>query len=485
MSNDKDYNKPQEQILARKAETALATGVKNSMLATMLNFVKRPIVKFGLFIIAIKPVLKGIYEFIDAYGNMQTAMDILKFFNTGWGTLVLMLLGFGLIVWQLFRQQRREQPGNKTGATAAPNESEKERWRETENALQMSIKMREDELKQYEWLHDIVKHQEKNIEKYVIVERVLLCDMRLTDPIQIPYVEFWLEIYNMSVFDITIHKDKTEGRIKFRLNELLEGKEIIYLERNILASSKVNLNIKQRLSPTEVNLLAPYEKKKGELETLFNLQELRIIISGGIQFPQVNQKRLTLPQRIGINDSIYKDEVSTLDAEVSRLQSEIVKLTEHKLTFEIDTPRSQISVDGHPYEEFNITLNFYIRFENSDIHPLIVRSVNVLLMKRNEDETESAIPLTEQILYTTLMENDEAIQHRWENRNLSINGRELTLYHTIDGYISVSGDFREILDSNCFLRVTMDAMNQPPYSLDFNVKWQNINLGWIPITPRT
>jgi hypothetical protein len=105
-------------------------------------------------------------------------------------------------------------------------------------------------------------------------------------------------------------------------------------------------------------------------------------------------------------------------------------------------------------------------------------------VKRNEDKTESEIPRDELLIYSSVIENEQQVEHSWENINLSIKGRELTLYHRVEGHISVSGDYREILDKDCFLRVTMDAMNQQPSSLDFNVKWQNINLGWIGITPR-
>jgi len=217
----------------------------------------------------------------------------------------------------------------------------------------------------------------------------------------------------------------------------------------------------------------------------FYLNEIGITIGGGTQFPQVEPKRLIIPQDIGIKDSVYKDRVTTLEAEISALQSELDKLKTYKLKFEIDAGRSQIYVEGNPYEDFSVGFHLYIRFENSDIHPLTVRSVIVSLMKRNEDESVSEIQPIDRLTHTTVIENDEQVDHSWENRNLSVGGRELTLYHTVEGHIKVLGDYREILDKDCFLRVTVDAMNQPPHSLDFNVKWQNISLGWIGITPRT
>src|SRR2546429_1298363 len=196
-------------------------------------------------------------------------------------------------------------------------------------------------------------------------------------------------------------------------------------------------------------------KEKEQLTTDLNKSNVRVT-----DLTTTLQKRNEDFDTLQIQWKFRGDDIEKLEENVRVLQSELDSLKAYKLKFEVDATRSQVSVDSHPYEEFNITLQLYIRFENSDIHPCTVRSVNVLLMKRNEDDAASAIPLTEQRLYTILVENDKAIERRWENRNLSINGRELTLYHVIDGYISVSGDYREILDSNCFLRVTMDAMNQ-------------------------
>ncbi|MGA9995449.1 MAG: hypothetical protein WBP93_08550, partial [Pyrinomonadaceae bacterium] len=130
----------------------------------------------------------------------------------------------------------------------------------------------------------------------------------------------------------------------------------------------------------------------------------------------------------------------------------------------------------------------YIAFENTDINPLTVKSVKVLLIKLNEDGTESEIPLISQDLYEAILGEAHPLSKKelkWERRNLSIEGRTQTPFHRIEGHINADGDYRKILDSNCFLRVTMDAMNQPLYPLDFDAKWEDINQGWIDITPKT
>jgi hypothetical protein len=87
-------------------------------------------------------------------------------------------------------------------------------------------------------------------------------------------------------------------------------------------------------------------------------------------------------------------------------------------------------------------------------------------------------------LYSIIIENNERAEHRWDNINLAIKAKDLTKYQTIQGHIVASGDYRKTLNENCFLRVTMEAMNQYPYNRDFDINWKNINQGKIDITPR-
>lgn len=147
---------------------------------------------------------------------------------------------------------------------------------------------------QFGWLHKVEDAQARDIDEYVIVESVLLCGKRLDgDP---PYIEFWLNVYNMSVFDLTVHKDEIGGRVIYRGERLLEGKEIIY-DGNIIPSSKRrHLNVKQYLTQGQADSIAKYDD---DLEILLNFQEVDITVSGGTQFPQVRQKRLNMPQSIG------------------------------------------------------------------------------------------------------------------------------------------------------------------------------------------
>lgn len=248
------------------------------------------------------------------------------------------------------------------------------------------------------------------------------------------------------------------GILTFTLLSVMEGAYRIYTKK--VEELNKELDKLRRIHPQEIEAA----KAQGKSE---NEEKVRFF---------EDRWKYTLPQ--------IKHQYET---KIRELETEIAKLSTYKLKFEIDATRSKICVNGN-IDAFDVVLNLYICFINSDIHAVTARSVNVLLMKRNEDNTELEIPPIERELRDVAYAEGRPIgpvDLKWEHRNLSIAHRATTLYHTIQGNIAVSGDYREILDNKCFLRVTMQAMNQKPYSLDFNVNWQNINLGWIDITPRT
>ncbi len=195
---------------------------------------------------------------------------------------------------------------------------------------------------------------------------------------------------------------------------------------------------------------------------------------------------------IAERDARHAAEISKLNEEssgkISALQTKLDALTEHKLKFEIDAPRSKVDVSyAHGDEGYSLGLAIFIRFINADIHTLIVQSVNVSLIKLNEDNTESEIVKIGQGLSEMTYDEESTAGWKlksWDNIDLPISGREQTLYHPIRGYIDVAGESAEMFNSSCFLRVCMEAMNQPPYRRDFNIKWGNLS-GWLDITPRT
>jgi hypothetical protein len=174
-------------------------------------------------------------------------------------------------------------------------------------------------------------------------------------------------------------------------------------------------------------------------------------------------------------------------AQTNNRQTEIELRKTYKLAFEIDTTRSHVFVASYYDKQYSIMLRLYIRFENSDLeHTRRVKRVKVLLIKKNADETETEIPLTDSDLDDVVYTEDRPFgkDFDWNDRNLAVESGDWTPFHIIEGHISASGDPRKMLDKDCFLRVTMEAVSQPLDYLDFDVSWKINPQGWVYLTPR-
>lgn len=175
----------------------------------------------------------------------------------------------------------------------------------------------------YGWLYTAADAQAEDIQQYVIVERFHLCDKILTG--DDPHLNFWVAFYNMSVFDLALHKDKVEGHITFRGERLLEGKEIRYPTDVIPSSRDGHFNVKQRLTQREAGLIAGCTNE--ELKSLLHIHELGIVISGGERFPQIGRTPLKLPSWIEVSKEAQDTEVAELKRQVATLQSKLKSMS--------------------------------------------------------------------------------------------------------------------------------------------------------------
>jgi hypothetical protein len=172
------------------------------------------------------------------------------------------------------------------------------------------IKAFDEEKNSLAWLYAIANEQSWDISDYVVVEKVYFCYHKLTDPI--PLIVFGVDIFNKSVFNITI-EDAMQGEIGIAGKPLLRDKRVIYNPK-ISPISKASLTIEQRLSPEEADLIAKCDNDV--FGSFFYFDKLIIMIGGGTQFPHFERRRLTLPNFIGSNDTPYTTEIASLKSQL-------------------------------------------------------------------------------------------------------------------------------------------------------------------------
>lgn len=189
------------------------------------------------------------------------------------------------------------------------------------------------------------------------------------------------------------------------------------------------------------------------------------------------------------------------DAKVSQKESRVPESRpEHrdvyKLIFEVDTDdQSQVKSDRHPkalrfkktepdvpirMDLWVLTVNLRIRFENHDIHPIQLKKMKVSLLRKARDGREREIPL-----FRSLMEIfEEGTTGKFVPDQNQILGNRITPYYWVQCVLEVSERYGERLNQNAFLRVTVDALRQPPYSVDLDVDWKTSRKGFVFISQR-
>jgi hypothetical protein len=190
-----------------------------------------------------------------------------------------------------------------------------------------------------------------------------------------------------------------------------------------------------------------------------------------------------------------------IDAKISQKESRVPesrpeKRDVYKLIFEVDIDdQSQVKSDHHPQalrfkktepdvpvrmDLWVLTVNLRIRFENHDIHPIQLKKVKVSLLRKARDGREREIPL-----FRSLMEIfEEGTTGKFVPDQNQILGNRITPYYWVQCVLEVSERYGERLNRNCFLRVTVDALRQPPYSVDLDVDWKTSRKGYVFISHR-
>ena len=229
------------------------------------------------------------------------------------------------------------------GAIKAHEEArgEIERLQRQAETQSVQISVREGLLEKYKWLHERADTQSKDISNYIELVEIRWCyeelDTGLTRTV------FALDIFNKSVFGITIEKE-VGGLIYFAGTDLLEKKSILNDPVRCKSASKASITIEQRLSPSEVHLIKTSDRRMDG----FNIEHLVITIKGNEGFP-LQPQRLQITQR----GSILRSNQSTTE----KLNEEIEALKAQRISDVLDCNKRTLVVDrlarfvamGHEY----------------------------------------------------------------------------------------------------------------------------------------
>jgi hypothetical protein len=186
---------------------------------------------------------------------------------------------------------------------------------------------------------------------------------------------------------------------------------------------------------------------------------------------------------IGRRDELLvaKNTIETLRQELSadRLElvqgrAEIAESKKYKLIFEVDARHTRVRIE-QTKSALRIWLDLQLRFENRDIHPLVVKGLSIGFHRRGiQDQIATRDVL---VLFGIVGVNCGGIPMTKEIlENLSVAGREVTPFYMIKIFLAIEADEEirtaEDIKANDCLRLTMKSSGyQPDFTVDIHPSW--------------
>jgi hypothetical protein len=328
----------------------------------------------------------------------------------------------------------------------------------------------------YESVHRIADHEAKNIRDFVTVSRVAVWEHKLNDPV--PTIKWGFMIENKSILPISLIE--VRNNISFektvlaerRFDDLNEVQHLGYWREGSVV-------FEQRLSGPEAQHI------KSMPEGKFRFNRLIIEVGNPNSFPVIEPQALVIGDDLetALNGITYKETRATaiLREERDRLKGELEKAkgADWKLTFEIDEKQSQVDCTGGGTAGRRISPKIQLRCMKLADYPMAIREFHCALIKQGDPE-QVIVPQEGALVVMGHPDmKDIAFSNGWTVTE------PLTGYRWFMFYLEVTAQQLQMLSRDYFMRVTMVAVGQQPFSIDFDVNnWNDARASNSDITVR-
>lgn len=182
--------------------------------------------------------------------------------------------------------------------------------------------------------------------------------------------------------------------------------------------------------------------------------------------------------------TLHQRDISTLRAdcenEIAALRrshkSQLEELKQLKLVIHTNR-QSEVRIEIEDDGEYFVTAYLKLHVENHALAPVPVKKMETFLYRKNKRGTEKEIPHSKSSL-TSLDGTGELAKH-------DVGAGRETDPNWFQSFINMSPRYWKRLNHTCFLRVTLEAMRQPPYSIDLDIDWVALDRdGKVFVTPR-
>jgi len=179
---------------------------------------------------------------------------------------------------------------------------------------------------------------------------------------------------------------------------------------------------------------------------------------------------------------VWARERSMSEAQVALLKDEIDKLKEYKLTFEIDIERTRVKVDESPMGCY-IDTHIRLRFDNTDTECLAAKDLRLTLQERTDNSDMQEVkskPLANLVFFP---DDDLGPLTRKKFEVLRLEKRELTDYYWFRAELATESlKMTDLISDRHFLRLTMEAQDQPPFPADIDIDWLRAGVDYVRVS---
>ena len=187
-------------------------------------------------------------------------------------------------------------------------------------------------------------------------------------------------------------------------------------------------------------------------------------------------------------DKKKRQEIAGLNENVKLLHGEIAEHKRVKVTFEVSTAIWESTIlltdsgdteDWRDATVFVMEAKLFIRYFNDDMNPVRIHRFRLSICN---DETGSEYAFEPGFIRPVFREPDATENHYFVG--FVIPGNTLTDHYYHQFSFDVPPECALSVDRNSYLRVTLDAAKQDPYSVDLDVPWNAARRGDATISIR-
>jgi hypothetical protein len=145
------------------------------------------------------------------------------------------------------------------------------------------------------------------------------------------------------------------------------------------------------------------------------------------------------------------------------------KLMEHKLVFEVDERYSRVYLQERSEQRVVVLAEIRLRFENQDIHPTSMKSLDMTLHNLQGGEEIST-------WISAKYSSNGVYIEREQFEGMMIQGRRLTPFYAFEVIMTIDDEKIKTasdLNGTHYLRITMDSSHQKPFAGLLFLSWED------------